>query len=120
MIKTCTTFLRRTSTALMISATVLLAAPAARADAGFQTWINSFYATAAKSGISKATYQKAFSGVKTPDPTVLEKARYQPEFKHKIWEYIDIARQSVHAADRQGNGRETRAHAGCSGASFRR
>lgn len=89
MIKTCTTFLRRASTALMISATVLLAAPAARADAGFQTWINSFYATAAKSGITKATYQKAFSGVKTPDPTVLEKARYQPEFKHKIWEYID-------------------------------
>ncbi|OJF94506.1 lytic transglycosylase [Pararhizobium antarcticum] len=89
MIKTYTTFFRRASTALMISATVLLAAPSARADAGFQTWINSFYATAAKSGITKATYQKAFSGVKTPDSTVLEKANYQPEFKHKIWEYID-------------------------------
>ena len=31
----------------------------------------------------------AFAGVKSPDPVVLEKAQYQPEFKHKIWEYVD-------------------------------
>jgi hypothetical protein len=32
---------------------------------------------------------KAFKGITEPDPTVLEKANYQPEFKHRIWEYLD-------------------------------
>ncbi|PWV97219.1 membrane-bound lytic murein transglycosylase B [Hoeflea marina] len=62
---------------------------AAYADAGFQGWIASFYATAAKSGISKSTYQRAFSGVRTPDASVLEKARYQPEFTTEVWDYLD-------------------------------
>lgn len=75
--------------AAFIAATTLFATTPAFADDGFQNWINGFYATAAKSGITKSTYNKAFAGVKTPDPTVLEKAAYQPEFKHKIWEYID-------------------------------
>lgn len=66
----------------------LLAGPAS-ADAGFTKWINGFYATAAKSGISQKTYSQAFAGVTTPDPLVLEKARYQPEFKSKIWDYLD-------------------------------
>ncbi|HVK90688.1 MAG TPA: lytic murein transglycosylase [Mycoplana sp.] len=80
--------LLRSTLALFVSAT-LLAPTAAWADSGFQQWIANFYATAAKSGISKATYQKVFSGVKTPDPDVLEKAAYQPEFTHKIWDYLD-------------------------------
>src|SRR5690606_19440653 len=83
------TILRRSALTLLLSAGLLGSATAARADAGFQKWIASFYATAAENGISKATYQKAFSGVKTPDPLVLEKAAYQPEFKHKIWDYLD-------------------------------
>ena len=61
----------------------------ARADAGFVKWINDFYTTAAQNGISKSTYTKAFSGITTPDPAVLEKARYQPEFKSDIWDYLD-------------------------------
>ena len=61
----------------------------AHADAGFRNWINDFYATAAKSGITKKTYNAAFAGVTEPDPEVLEKARYQPEFKSKIWDYLD-------------------------------
>ncbi|MCF3638469.1 lytic murein transglycosylase [Rhizobium sp. TRM95111] len=81
--------LSRTALALLVSATLMASATAARADAGFQQWIADFYATAAKNGISKSTYQKAFSGVKTPDPAVLEKAAYQPEFKHKVWDYLD-------------------------------
>lgn len=81
--------LYRSAIALFVS-TVFLAPPsAAWADAGFQKWIANFYATAAKSGITKGTYQKAFSGVKTPDPDVVEKAAYQPEFKHKVWDYLD-------------------------------
>ena len=88
MIRNRRTFFRHIAAAFVLSAVALGTSPA-RADAGFQSWINNFYATAAKSGISQATYRKAFSGVKTPDQTVLEKANYQPEFKHKIWEYID-------------------------------
>src|SRR5919108_1769089 len=88
MITTRRTFFSHIAAALVVTAATFGSAPA-HADTGFQTWINNFYATAAKSGITQATYRKAFAGVKTPDPAVLEKANYQPEFKHKIWEYID-------------------------------
>ncbi len=83
------TVLRRSALTLLLSAGLFAQATAARADTRFQQWIADFYATAAEAGISKSTYQKAFSGVKTPDPDVLEKAAYQPEFKHKIWDYLD-------------------------------
>lgn len=61
----------------------------ASADAKFRQWLNGFYGTAAKHGITKATYNQAFKGVRVPDPRVLEKARYQAEFRTKIWDYID-------------------------------
>ena len=83
------TVLRLSALTLLLTAGLLAQATAARADARFQKWITDFYATAAEAGITKSTYQKAFSGVKTPDPEVLEKAAYQPEFKHKIWDYLD-------------------------------
>lgn len=73
---------------LFAAASLLVATPA-RADDGFVKWINAFYPTAAKAGISKSTYVRAFKGVTEPDPAVLEKANYQPEFKHRIWEYLD-------------------------------
>ncbi|KGF69573.1 lytic transglycosylase [Hoeflea sp. BAL378] len=67
-----------------------LSAPlSAHADAGFQKWVSGFYGTAAKSGITRSTYEKAFSGVTAPDSIVLEKARYQPEFTTKVWDYLD-------------------------------
>jgi membrane-bound lytic murein transglycosylase B len=65
-------------------------APAnANADAGFQKWISDFYDTAARSGITRATYNAAFAGVTDPDPTVLEKAANQAEFNTPIWDYMD-------------------------------
>ena len=81
--------LRSVALTMLLSASLFAPAAAARADTGFQKWIANFYTTAAKNGISKSTYQKAFSGVKTPDPEVLEKAAYQPEFRHKVWDYLD-------------------------------
>ena len=75
--------------ALVFSIIAGLAPVNAHADAGFTKWINGFYATAAKSGISQKTYNQAFAGVTEPDPSVLEKARYQPEFKSAIWDYLD-------------------------------
>lgn len=61
----------------------------ARADTGFKSWVSNFYATAAKNGITRQTYQRAFAGVNGPDQEVLDKAAYQPEFKSKIWDYLD-------------------------------
>ena len=44
-----------------------------------------------------ATYDRAFRGVTEPDPEVLEKARYQPEFTAPVWDYFDnrVHEQSV-------------------------
>src|SRR5688572_7946257 len=59
------------------------------ADAGFERWIASFRKTAAESGISRTTYDRAFRGVDSVDPEVLEKARFQPEFTAPVWDYFD-------------------------------
>ncbi|WAP69952.1 lytic murein transglycosylase [Jiella pelagia] len=61
----------------------------ASADAGFVRWIQSFESVAAKAGVSREVYRAAFAGVTEPDPEVLQKARYQPEFRDKVWDYID-------------------------------
>ncbi len=81
--------LRGLALAFIVTASAGLAPLNAKADQRFQKWIADFYQTAAQSGISKATYRKAFAGVTDPDPTVLEKAAYQPEFTTKIWDYVD-------------------------------
>ncbi|WP_265518548.1 lytic murein transglycosylase [Nitratireductor luteus] len=70
----------------------LLAAGAvspARADAGFQRWVAQFRSVAIQNGVSGEVYDRAFRGITAPDPEVLEKARYQPEFRAEPWEYFD-------------------------------
>jgi len=74
---------------LMVSIWMLSIVPAAVAETGFEKWIAGFYATAEKQGIRRATYDAAFTGVTDPDPVVLKKAEYQPEFTTKIWDYLD-------------------------------
>lgn len=61
----------------------------ASADPGFQKWIRDFYSVAAKSGISRQTYNAVFKGVTSPDPAVIKSANFQPEFKSKVWDYMD-------------------------------
>ncbi|HEY6631914.1 MAG TPA: lytic murein transglycosylase [Rhizobiaceae bacterium] len=78
----------------------LLLSPAL-ADAGFERWITGFRQTAAENGISRSTYDRAFRGVDSIDPEVLEKARYQPEFTAPVWDYFD---NRVHE-DAVANGR---------------
>lgn len=84
-------FAKRATTAMLLAAAglVLLAGLPARADAGFQRWIADFRNVAVQNGISGATYDRVFRGVAAPDPEVLEKARYQPEFRAEPWEYFD-------------------------------
>ncbi len=64
-------------------------ATAARADAQFRHWVASFRPVAIKSGVTPSTFDRAFAGVNAPDPVVLQKASYQPEFTEPIWNYID-------------------------------
>ncbi len=68
---------------------VLMQPCPSNADAGFEKWITDFYATASRDGISRPTYENAFSGITAPDPLVLKKAAYQPEFTTKVWDYVD-------------------------------
>ena len=60
----------------------------ARADSGFDAWVREFWPTAKAGGISREVYDAAFRGV-TPDPEVLEKARFQPEFVQPLWQYVE-------------------------------
>jgi membrane-bound lytic murein transglycosylase B len=76
-------------TAAGFSLALALAAGPASADAGFQQWVASFRSVAAKSGVSGSTYDRAFRGVTAPDPEVIEKARFQPEFTAPVWDYFD-------------------------------
>src|SRR5690606_15570313 len=78
-------------------AAMLIAAGPAHADAGFQRWVEQFRAVAAHNGISRSTFDLAFRGVTAPDPEVLEKARYQPEFTAPVWQYFDnrVNEQSI-------------------------
>lgn len=76
-------------TGLLIAAALACAPLPAMADQKFQAWIAGFYPIAANAGISKTTYNKAFSGVREPDPDVLRKANFQPEFTTKVWDYLD-------------------------------
>ncbi|MCI5074671.1 lytic murein transglycosylase [Oricola sp.] len=76
----------------VIAATALFASLAvshASADAAFQRWIGDFRKIAISNGVSASVYDRAFAGITAPDPTVLEKARFQPEFRDEAWQYID-------------------------------
>ncbi len=83
-----------------LAAALFLATPSlntASADAGFERWVIGFRSVAAKNGITRATFDRAFRGVTAPDPEVLEKARYQPEFNAPVWQYFDnrVHEQSI-------------------------
>ena len=69
----------------------------AQADAGFKKWVRGFSGVARKNGISRKTYDLAFRGITSADPEVLELARYQPEFRQKMWMYFDsrVNEQSI-------------------------
>ncbi|MEP0941840.1 MAG: lytic murein transglycosylase [Rhizobiaceae bacterium] len=75
----------------LLAAPLLLAAFShpASADAGFRKWKRDFAAYSRRKGITKRTFDRAFRGINSPDPEVLELARYQPEFRQKLWMYFD-------------------------------
>jgi membrane-bound lytic murein transglycosylase B len=72
-----------------LSLVLMMPAGPAFADAGFRNWVASFRSVAVRSGVSGAVYDQAFRGISDIDPEVLEKARYQPEFRAPAWDYFD-------------------------------
>ena len=73
-------------------------------DPDFRQWLAGFYPVAEQQGISRATWDTAFSGVIEPDAQVLEKANYQPEFTTEIWDYLDarVNPLSIGKGDKMG------------------
>lgn len=80
-----------------LSLSILIPASPAHADAGFDRWVAGFRSTAIQNGVSGQTFDRAFRNVKSPDPEVIEKARFQPEFKASAWDYFDnrVHEQSI-------------------------
>jgi membrane-bound lytic murein transglycosylase B len=62
----------------------------AASPARFADWREGFRRRALAAGISAEVFDAAFAGV-APNPTVIERDRFQPEFVRPIWEYLDSA-----------------------------
>jgi membrane-bound lytic murein transglycosylase B len=77
-----------------------LAAPAA-SDRRFRQWVERLWPAARRKGVSRATFNRAFRGVR-PDPDVIRSANYQPEFVRPVWDYI----ASAASEERVSKGRE--------------
>ena len=60
----------------------------------FATWVTHFKARAQAAGIEPWLLTQAFDGL-TPDHSVIEADRSQPEFSRPIWEYLEGALSSV-------------------------
>ena len=67
-------------------------------DAQFQQWLGSMRARAVAQGISGATFDIAFRGVRY-DPDVIKRDRNQSEFTKTIWEYLDSAASDTRVAN---------------------
>ncbi len=61
----------------------------ARAD-GFDRWVTQLWPEARALGVSRTTFDAAFSGVR-PDETIHQAAGNQPEFVRPIWQYMERA-----------------------------
>jgi membrane-bound lytic murein transglycosylase B len=70
------------ASALFASSAIAAQSPA------FARWVATFRARAIKRGISGATYDRVMGAV-TPDTTVYEQQRAQPEFTEQMWQYIN-------------------------------
>ncbi|MGF1457086.1 MAG: lytic murein transglycosylase [Alphaproteobacteria bacterium] len=57
---------------------------------GFETWRDGFIRKAPANGVRRDLVEEALRGV-TPDPKVLKRNAYQPEFTRPIWDYLDGA-----------------------------
>ena len=82
-------------------AAAMLLAVMQPAAANFQQFVNGVWGEASRAGVSRATFDRAFSGV-TPNPKILRSLNNQSEFVKPIWEYLATATSSA----RVENGRK--------------
>ena len=75
-------------TCLIGLAATALAGPAQARSAAFDRWVAAFRPRALARGISEATYDRVMGSV-TPDTSVYEAVRAQPEFTEQMWQYIN-------------------------------
>ncbi len=77
--------------ALTLLAVVTLATMPTQGHAspGFRKWVKDFYSIARKNGITRRTYNKAFDGIRSVDPEIIQLTRFQPEFRQQMWMYFD-------------------------------
>ena len=59
-------------------------------DAGLSRWIAAFYPRAQRAGITRATLDAAFAGVRY-DAEVVRRDRNQSEFSKTVWDYLGTA-----------------------------
>ncbi|MGO9483321.1 MAG: lytic murein transglycosylase [Rhodomicrobium sp.] len=87
-----TNFTRRGAFGVAAGAFVGLAlsggAAAQSARMPFATWVEAFRARALAKGISDATYSRVMASL-TPDTSVYEQDRDQPEFQEEVWQYLN-------------------------------
>src|SRR6202162_6491386 len=77
------------SIALAAGASLALGTPALAAQSpAFARWVQAFRARAIRRGISATTYDRVMNAV-TPDTSVFEQFRAQPEFTEQVWQYIN-------------------------------
>src|ERR1035437_7270073 len=75
------------ASALGATAGLVLGGPSLAAKSpAFARWIAGFRPRAIRRGISEATYDPVI-GALTPDSTVYEQQRAQPEFTEQVWQY---------------------------------
>lgn len=82
-------WLRRMFFGFCLAGSAVSVSAASGVDQSFQKWLEDFYSVAAEKGIERATYERTFAGVTTPNEEILKKAEYQPEFTTEIWDYLD-------------------------------
>ncbi len=63
---------------------------ASASDKRFRQWVERLWPSARRKGVSRATFNAAFRGVR-PDPEVIRSAQYQPEFVRPVWDYLASA-----------------------------
>jgi len=79
----------RSALAVICCVALLGTTSPSHASAKFRKWISDFERVAVRNGVKRSVYRSAFKGIRSPDPEVLELARYQPEFRQKLWMYFD-------------------------------
>ena len=101
--------IRRTLAAIALSLLFAgLARAQAPADPGFQKFLADLWKDAEKEGITRATFDLAFSGV-TPDQRVIVTTKRQPEYNKPAGAYVNSIASPSNAA--QGLRKETEFHA---------